>query len=173
MSGADPSLVNMRAMEPEDLDFLYDMENNRELWGVGNTNVPYSRYVLHDYIANASNDIYVDGQVRLVIENKMGKAVGVIDVVNFDPRHQRAEVSIAVAKEHRRHGYARAAVAKIKEYARQVLHVHMLYVVISEENEASVALFSNAGFALGGKLCGWLFDGSAYRDAVLLQCFLS
>lgn len=173
MSGADFSLVRLRAMEPEDLDFLYGIENNRELWGVGNTNVPYSRYVLHDYIANASNDIYVDGQVRLVIENEQGEAVGVVDVVSFNPQHRRAEVSIVITKEHRRHGYASAAVGKIKDYARRVLHLHTLYAVVSEDNEASVALFSGAGFVVSGKLCEWLFDGSAYRDAVLLQCVLA
>ena len=40
--------VRLRAMEPEDLDTLYQMENDVEIWNVGTTNVPYSRYVLHD-----------------------------------------------------------------------------------------------------------------------------
>ena len=62
--------VNLRAMEPEDLDLLYTIENNRELWNVGTTNVPYSRYALHNYIASSSSDIYVDRQVRLMIEDE-------------------------------------------------------------------------------------------------------
>ena len=66
----DDAIVRLRAMEPEDLDFLYAMENDKEVWDVGCTNVPYSRYVLHDYIANASNDIYADGQVRMVMEDR-------------------------------------------------------------------------------------------------------
>ena len=61
----DDAIVRLRAMEPEDLDFLYAMENDKEVWDVGCTNVPYSRYVLHDYIANASNDIYADGHYAL------------------------------------------------------------------------------------------------------------
>jgi diamine N-acetyltransferase len=28
------------------------------------TNVPYSRFALHEYIASATGDIYVDKQVR-------------------------------------------------------------------------------------------------------------
>ena len=35
--------IHLRALEPEDLDMLYQIENNRELWSVGVTNVPYSR----------------------------------------------------------------------------------------------------------------------------------
>ena len=72
MSEMNLTKVRLRAMEPEDLDFLYNIENDRELWNVGNTNVPYSRYVLHDYIANATNDIYSDGQVRMIVENAEG-----------------------------------------------------------------------------------------------------
>ena len=61
--------VKLRAMEPEDLELLYHIENNRDLWKVGATNVPYSRYVLRDYIARATGDIYTDRQVRQIIEN--------------------------------------------------------------------------------------------------------
>ena len=53
-------IVHLRAIEPEDLDFLYRIENDVKLWNVGITNVPYSRYALHDYVANASGDIYTD-----------------------------------------------------------------------------------------------------------------
>ena len=67
--------VKLRAMEPEDLDMLYMIENDRKLWDVGVTNVPYSRYVLHDYIANSSGDIYTDHQVRLIIEKGVGETV--------------------------------------------------------------------------------------------------
>ena len=33
--------IRLRAMEPEDLDVLYQIENNQKLWDVGTTNVPY------------------------------------------------------------------------------------------------------------------------------------
>ena len=172
MSAASSASVRLRAMEPEDLDFLYNMENNPELWGVGNTNVPYSRYVLHDYIARASNDIYADGQVRLIVENGAHEAVGIVDVVNFDPRHRRAERSIAVEAKHRRCGYAAAAVAEIKDYAHRVLHLHQLYAVVSEANDASIGLFLGAGFTAVAKFPEWLLCGSGYCDAVMLQCVL-
>ena len=77
--------VRLRALEPEDLDMLYAMENDHEVWNVGENNVPYSRYVLHDYIANATADIYADRQVRMMVENVDGECVGVVDLVNFSP----------------------------------------------------------------------------------------
>ena len=67
--------IHLRALEPEDLDFLYEMENDESLWEVGNTNVPYSRQVLLDYITTSSADIYADKQVRFIIENEMHERV--------------------------------------------------------------------------------------------------
>ena len=55
--------IHLRALEPEDLDFLYEMENDESLWEMGGTNVPYSRQVLLDYITTATADIYTDKQV--------------------------------------------------------------------------------------------------------------
>ena len=122
--------VKLRAMEPEDLDMLYMIENDRKLWDVGVTNVPYSRYVLHDYIANSSGDIYTDRQVRLIIENGVGETVGLTDLTNFDAKNLRAELGIVIASNHRRYGYARKALLEIVSYAKQVLHLHQLYAII-------------------------------------------
>ena len=68
--------VRFRAIEPEDLDVLYKIENDTSLWNVGVTNVPYSKYMLHEYIAGSSGDIYADKQVRMIISNDAGDIVG-------------------------------------------------------------------------------------------------
>lgn len=90
--------VSLRAMEPEDLDTLYTLENDRTVWGVSATNVPYSRSVLIDYITSSKSDIYADGQVRLMVDNEEGETVGTVDLTNFDPKHRRAELGIAIKK---------------------------------------------------------------------------
>lgn len=165
-------VVRLRAMEPEDLDALYRIENDRDVWDVGENNVPYSRYILHDYIANASADIYADKQVRMVVENEKGQLVGVADVVNFCPSHARAEVSIVICREHRKKGYARAAIRQIMDYALRTLHLHQLYAVVREDNMPSLNLFSSLGFKSKTVLDDWLFDGKDYHNAVVMQFFL-
>ena len=67
--------IRLRALEPEDLDVLYAIENDLDLWSVGYTTVPYSRYLLHDYIANSQCDIYADRQMRLMAETTDGGEV--------------------------------------------------------------------------------------------------
>lgn len=169
--GAIPT-IRLRAMEPEDLDLLYRIENDTRLWNVGATNVPYSRYALHDYIAQSTGDIYTDRQVRLMVENADGCVVGIVDIVNFDPRHLRAEVGIVIENGQRRHHYALAALRSIADYSLQVLHLHQLYVFVDAVNTASINLFRKVGFEGEHCLKDWLFDGNDYHDAILMQLFL-
>ena len=164
--------IKLRALEPEDLDLLYSIENDQSLWDVGNTNVPYSRYTLHDYIANASNDIYVDHQVRLMIENDMNKVVGIVDLVNFDPRNLKAELGIVIMREYRRRGYAAAVLTEICDYALRVLHLHQLYAIVDHRNEPSQLLFGQAGWQASATLHQWLYDGISYHDVIIYQKLL-
>lgn len=164
--------VHLRALEPEDLDDLYAIENDRAIWCVGHTNVPYSRYALHDYIATQQADIYADRQLRLIIADAEGQTVGMVDLMNFDPQHQRAELGIVVKQAARRQGFGTGAVGAILNYARRTLHLHQVYVVVGEDNDEALSLFRKTGFADGGHLRDWLFDGTSYHDAVLMQTFL-
>jgi len=165
----ETNTVRLRAMEPEDLDLLYRIENDVRLWNVGASNVPYSRYTLHEYIASASGDIYSDKQVRLMVENGEGEVVGIVDIVNFDPANRRGEVGLLIEDAHRQRGYALAAMQALEHYARQVLHLHQLYAVISVENTAPHQLFRKLGYKESARLSEWLFDGDRYVDAVVMQ----
>ena len=60
--------IRLRAIEPEDLDLLYAIENDPALWSVAASSAYYSRFMLKQYIAAASNDIYADSQLRLIAE---------------------------------------------------------------------------------------------------------
>lgn len=164
--------VNLRALEPEDLELLYRIENDTTLWDCSTTNVPYSRYVLHQYIASACNDIYADGEVRMIVENLDGNVVGVADLTNFSPRHQRAEVGVVILAQERRNGYAYATLCQLKSHARNVLHLHQLYACVGIHNKASYHLFEKAGFLPNAQLKDWLFVDGGYCDAVWMQCIL-
>ena len=59
--------VRLRAMEPEDLEVMYAMENDSRTWDVTNFTVPYSRFVLKQYIENSECDMFADRQLRMMI----------------------------------------------------------------------------------------------------------
>lgn len=165
--------ISLRALEPEDLDLLYQVENDVSLWSVGVTNKPYSRYALHEYIASASGDIYVDHQVRLIICNRDGETVGMVDLMNFNPQHRRAEVGIVILDRYRNQGFGLAAMAHMCRYAHATLHLHQLYALVGENNPYSIRLFEGAGFEKEGVLRDWIFDGDHYHDVIIYQRLLS
>ena len=169
MTGRALPAVRLRAIEPEDLDYLYKIENDRQLWGVGETNMPYSRYALHEYVASCPTDIYADRQLRLMGDTEEGETIGIADLMNFDPRHLRAEIGIVVDRPHRGKGYAQAALAQLMAYASSVIHLHQVYSIVGVDNEDSLRLFHRIGFECHGELRDWLFDGCDYHDAVLFQ----
>ena len=43
----------LRALEPEDLEFLHELENNEEFWEVSATQAPFSKYILKKYLENS------------------------------------------------------------------------------------------------------------------------
>lgn len=170
--GACELEVTLRALEPEDLEILYQIENDETVWSVGNTNVPYSRALLLDFITSATGDIYTDKQVRLMAENGRGEVVGIVDVVNFDPRHHRAEVGIVVKKAFRRQGYATTILRKVMDYSKNVLCLHQLYAIVGENNKSSIKMLKALGFQGDRLLKDWIFVGEKYESAYFFQSFL-
>lgn len=166
--------IRLRALEPEDLDWLYKVENDDTLWQCGNSNVPYSRYVLKNYLTTTSNDLYADGQLRLAIIDKEEQCVmGCVDLIDFTPRHQRAEIGIFLFETYRGKGYALEALNMLCSYARDFLFVHLLYAVVSIRNKSAIKLFERADFKCKSTLNDWLRNSySEYEDALLYSRLL-
>ncbi len=164
--------ILLRAVEPEDLDFLYSCENNTSIWRCGSTTAPYSRFAIKQYIADAQNDIYTNKQLRLIIclKTNIKEAIGAVDLFDFDPYHQRASVGIVIDSiENQQHGYAQQSLQLIEEYAFCFLHLHQLYCSIAAYNKASVALFEKAGYVKCGTRKDWLKTENGFADEIEYQ----
>lgn len=160
----------LRAPEPEDLDLLYHIENNPSLWEISGVTVPYSRYTLKEYIENCSNDIFVDRQLRLMIVRKSdNQVVGIVDLADFDPLHNRAAVGIVVLQEYRNQGVGKQALRLVCAYCLDYLHLHQLYAYIPCGNAASLNLFTAACFSYQVILPKWIRTSNGYEDAYLVQ----
>lgn len=164
--------VHLRPIEMDDVGFLYDVENDQTIWDAGLTNVPYSQGFLLEYILRCTCDIFTDKQVRLIVENEEGEPVGIIDLVNFEPAHCRAELGIIIKDEFRRRGYARAAVKQILKYGKETVHLHQVYAIVAKTNEKCAKMLEQVGFQRSMELKDWLYDGSAYHSAYFFQIFL-
>ena len=171
MNKLENKTINLRAPEPEDLDLLYLWENNTDVWRISGTLVPFSRFVLKQYLENAGKDIFEMKQQRLIIQlNSNKRPVGAIDLFDFDPYHSRAGVGILIAEpSDRRKGYAREALETILDYCFQVLHLHQVYCNIASGNSASLKLFTAAGFEVVGEKKEWLNTVDGFEGELLLQ----
>lgn len=165
--------IMLRAAEPEDLDLMYLIENDTDLWAVGRSNVPYSRFALRQFIEQTNNDINSDGQVRLVIAlNENRNAIGFVDLQNYDVRHRRAEVGIVLLPEWQHQGFANEVLGILGRYASKHLFIHQLYALVSVDNVAAQTLFANAGYKRTAILQHWLSNGEEWQDAMVYQKIL-
>ncbi len=166
--------IYLRALEPEDLELLYEIENDRKLWWTGTTTAPYSRYALKQYIATQPQDIYQCGELRLVVCTPKHEAVGLLDLFDFDPYNQRAEVGIALLTAARGKGFGQAALAAIEDFARTTLRLHQIYAYISrEQNKPSRRLFIRSGYTECATLPQWHQYEGTFEDVSVFCKFLS
>ena len=163
------SKIKLRAVEPEDLDLMYLIENDTELWPCGQTSVPFSHYALKQYISENTNDIFRDRQLRLVIETTDGVSVGFVDLQNYNPQHHRAEVGIVVVPEQQRQGIATETLRLLAKYASSQLGIHQLYALVPENNTASIALFQKCGYKKTATLQDWLNTPAGWQSVVVYQ----
>ncbi len=162
--------VYLRALEPEDLSFLYTLENDTGIWEISGTLSPYSKKVLRDYLATAHKDIFEVKQLRMAICLKNDTHIGLIDLYDFDPRHRRAGIGIVIAGEGNRHkGYGKEALQILCDYAFGILDLHQLYAAVGASNAASIRVFEKLGFIETGRKKDWNRLGSGFQDEIFFQ----
>lgn len=163
--------IYLRALEPEDLEFVYALENDLSVWEVSQTQTPYSKFLIHQYLENAHQDIYQAKQLRLAIcKNDSFEAIGLIDLFDFDPKNKRAGIGIIIQETtDRNQGFGSQALELLIQYSFEHLAMHQLFANIATNNEASIKLFTTFGFQLVGIKRDWNFNHGTYNDEALYQ----
>ena len=159
-------MLRLRKLEPTDLPFLYQWENDASAWADGANHNPLSQQDLRNYIESTTGDIYRDGQLRLIIEKpsavsrQPSETLGCIDLFDFDPRNRRAAIGMYIAPEHRGKGVGKEAVRLLEDYAFGQLDMRVLYAVIATHNTACTALYRHAGYT-SSPLPHWTLEDDA------------
>jgi len=160
--------IKLRALEPEDLEFLFQTENNSNFWEVSSTQIPFSKYILTQYIANSHQDIYEAKQLRLIVEHQ-NQPIGMIDLFNFNPQHKRAGIGILIIKEFQQKGFASESLTLFIKYAFKTLQLHQIYANITSDNKNSIALFNSHKFEKIGVKKDWVYTDNNFKDEILFQ----
>lgn len=160
----------LRAVEPEDLEFLYMCENDTSVWEMSNTVAPYSKEALKQYLEVAQYDIYTTKQLRLIICLIDNTPIGAVDLFDFDPTNKRAGVGVLIADGSQRgKGYASEALDILISYAFGTLHLHQLYCNILKDNVPSLRLFESKNFQRIGLKKDWVLSDGNWKDEYLFQ----
>ncbi|MDT0554285.1 GNAT family N-acetyltransferase [Urechidicola vernalis] len=162
--------IYLRAIEPSDLAFLYQLENDERFWAVSNTQKPFSKFLLQQYLDNAQQDIYEAKQLRLMVCEKLtDNSVGMIDLFNFEPKHRRVGTGILIDPKYWNKGFASEAIALISKFVFQNLDVHQIYANIGDSNVSSIKLFEKNGFIKSGTKKDWNFTNGKFENELLYQ----
>ena len=161
--------VYLRALEPEDLEFVHSIENDESIWELSNTQTPYSKFLIKQYIENSHRDIFDVKQLRLVISDYDDKALGLIDLFDFDFKNKRAGIGIVLIEEFRNKGFANESLDLLINYSHSQLGLHQLYCNIAEDNTLSIKLFENQGFQRIGLKKDWNFVNNTYKNEYIYQ----
>lgn len=162
--------MKLRALEIEDLPFLYQWENDAKAWGDSELHNPLSHKLLREYIEQSAGDIYKDGQLRLIIEDEAtAQTLGCIDLFDFDPRSRKAAIGMYIAPESRGKGVGQEAVALLEDYAFRFLNLHQIYAIIGDDNQPCITIYTNAGFTPASRLTDWVLRDGCFVSATIFQ----
>ena len=162
--------IYLRALEPEDLDLLFEVENNEEFWEVSDTSVPFSRFVLKQYLENSHRDIYEVKQLRLVVCENAGEVIGFVDIFDFDPKNRRAALGILIInRKNRKKGFGKEALQLVCKYSFSRLGLHQVYANVGSDNVSSKLLFEKSGFLHTATKKDWNLVDGKYKDEITYQ----
>ncbi|MBC8266534.1 MAG: GNAT family N-acetyltransferase [Flavobacteriales bacterium] len=137
--------ILLRPLKATDLDFLFTIENDTSNWQFGSEKKQYTKTEFLEYIANANTSIELAKQYRFVID-KNQKPIGFIDL--FDYKNNTAGVGIIIAKNYRKQGFAKDALKVLIDYAFSEIKITKLHCEITNDNLASIKLFTSCGFEM-------------------------
>lgn len=166
--GAREDGVSLRPLERSDLGFVHLLNNNRTIMGYW-FEEPYESYVELEELYR--KHIHDQSERRFIIEDDNHERVGLVELVEIDHLHRRAEFLIMVSPDQQGRGYAKVATRLAINYAFRVLNLYKLYLVVDVDNARAIKVYEGAGFQREGILVDEFFSDGRYRSVVRMCLF--
>lgn len=159
--------LRLRPLEREDLKFIHELNNNANIMSYW-FEEPYEAFVeLQDLY---DKHIHDQSERRFIITNDENM-VGLVELVEIDYIHRRAEFQIIIDPKYGGHGYATSATRLAMDYAFSVLNLHKLYLVVDKTNEKAIHIYKKVGFTIEGELYDEFFIDGNYHNAIRMCIF--
>lgn len=159
--------LRLRPLEREDLKFVHELNNDANIMSYW-FEEPYEAFVeLQDLY---DKHIHDQGERRFIVE-KNDEMLGLVELVEIDYIHRRAEFQIIINPKYQGHGYAVIATRLAMDYAFSVLNMHKLYLVVDKKNEKAIHIYKKVGFSVEGELKDEFFIDGSYHNAIRMCIF--
>lgn len=159
--------VKLRPLEREDLHFVHQLDNNASVMRYW-FEEPYEAFVeLSDLY---DKHIHDQSERRFVVEHSGVKA-GLVELVEINHIHRRAEFQIIIDPAHQGKGLASQAARLAMDYGFSVLNLYKLYLIVDKENEKAIHIYTRLGFNIEGELIHEFFINGEYRNTIRMCIF--
>ncbi|RLM27833.1 spermidine acetyltransferase [Brenneria alni] len=166
MSGTS-NTVRLRPLERDDLTFVHQLDNNASVMRYW-FEEPYEAFVeLSDLY---DKHIHDQSERRFIIEHEQTK-VGLVELVEINHIHRRAEFQIIIDPAYQGQGYASEAAKLAMDYGFSVLNLYKLYLIVDKENNRAIHIYSKLGFEVEGELIHEFFINGEYRNTIRMCIF--
>lgn len=159
--------IKLRPLEREDLRFVHQLDNNASVMRYW-FEEPYEAFVeLEDLY---DKHIHDQSERRFVVEHEDKKA-GLVELVEINHVHRRAEFQIIIAPNFQGKGLATKAIQLALDYGFSVLNLYKLYLIVDEENSKAIHIYQKLGFETEGVLRHEFFINGQYRNTIRMCIF--
>jgi diamine N-acetyltransferase len=162
--------IFLRALEPSDVELLYQWENDPDIWKISQTLTPYSKHSLKEFVDSSKEDIFSTKQARFMVNLLHSKeTVGILDIFDIDFINSRAGIGILIDKNFRNQEIGTEAIELAINYLFNTLLFHQIYCNVLNNNSISLKLFIKCGFSVIGIKKDWTKTQTGFEDVVMLQ----
>lgn len=159
--------LKLRPLERVDLPFVHALDNNETVMHYW-FEEPYEAYV--ELCDLYEKHIHDQSERRFIAEIDK-EPVGLVELVEINHIHRRAEFQIIISPNHQGKGYATVASLLAMDYAFKTLNLYKLSLVVDCENTRAIHVYEKLGFIREGQLLKEFFVDGKYRDAYRMAAF--
>lgn len=155
--------VNLRTIEDEDIEFLRENINKKEVRTHITANKPVNlnqEREFYEEVISKEDNVHL----AISIEEEM---IGIISLKDSDKDIQVAEIGIWIDPEHHGAGYGTEAAGLITEYGFKELNYHRIMARAHGENKGSQRIWEKLGFTKEGEL-----REQVYREGEFMNAYL-
>lgn len=159
--------LKLRAYEQDDIDFIHQLVNDPDIMSYWFEEAYYSKVTLNEKF---QKDQHNNNKRSFILTNEK-QQLGLIQLIDIDYIHRKAEFAIMIDPTAQGNGYAFKATRLAMDYAFNVLNLHKLYLFVDEENEKAIHIYKKCGYQNVATLKEEFFVKGSYHNVVVMNIF--